>query len=44
MSDPDDWNYIEEYGGAKALVYGILLAWTVLIIGGCAFVIYKWWP
>jgi hypothetical protein len=43
MSDPDDFEYWleERTGTARALVYGILLAWAVLIIGGCSWVLWR---
>lgn len=45
MSDPDDFEQFERPNpAAKGFVYGLLGAWTLLLIGGCSVAIWKWWP
>ena len=40
MSDPEDFEFMEPNPAAKAFIYGMLIAWAVLVIGGISWVLW----
>jgi len=42
MSDPEDFDYWNDLGGARVVVVSVVVS-VALIVGGVAFVIWKWW-